>query len=185
MFSGAFRFLELPPELRNRVYSHLISSPEVDVWRYRVPPIARTSKQLRRETLSIFCSTARFTMSVGTRFNSAQDCAKAVRGWANIVGTPMLKHLRSVTLSLEVENTTARPARIARSPIAIRRFEFTYEPKTGLAVSCAKVCSDGTKDDVRRHVVEMADNCAVVGIEDGRAIVMALLSSTSMWASWR
>ena len=52
-----FRFLDLPPELRDRIYAHLIVGPEpLPFYRHRKPDIAYVSQSIRSESLDVFYS---------------------------------------------------------------------------------------------------------------------------------
>lgn len=56
------RFLDLPPELRNRVYDLLIPETRVVTTQLQLHPLTRVSRQVRKETLDITC--ARTTLIV-------------------------------------------------------------------------------------------------------------------------
>ncbi|KAK5127539.1 hypothetical protein LTR85_006879 [Meristemomyces frigidus] len=63
----AFRFFDLPPELRNRIYRFaLVENASVRIERtgYARPPLLRTSRQIRAESLSIYYSENKFTVSM-------------------------------------------------------------------------------------------------------------------------
>lgn len=58
------RFFDLPPELRNRIYSmHFDSFPVLS--RPTTPPIARASRQLRQETTLLFYQSCNIYLSIG------------------------------------------------------------------------------------------------------------------------
>ncbi|KAF2169308.1 hypothetical protein M409DRAFT_20534 [Zasmidium cellare ATCC 36951] len=48
-----FRFLDLPAELRNRIYSYATARKSGDLGGFRIPGIAQVSKQIRKELLPI------------------------------------------------------------------------------------------------------------------------------------
>lgn len=61
--NSSFRFLDLPAELRNFVYSMITSNKSMSLGSFAVPAIARTSRQLRSEFLPIFFAEAEFRIS--------------------------------------------------------------------------------------------------------------------------
>ncbi|KAK4503700.1 hypothetical protein PRZ48_004615 [Zasmidium cellare] len=64
-FKGPFRFLDLPPELRNRVYSYAVFLQSRDIGYFRIPPVAQVSKQTRKESLPILFAENNFCCRVG------------------------------------------------------------------------------------------------------------------------
>lgn len=68
-----FRFTELPPELRNRVYFHLIDttdSKEHNLAELTEPAICAVSQQLRNEFLPVFFAEANFYLVVASDFEA-------------------------------------------------------------------------------------------------------------------
>ena len=58
------RFSELPPELRNRVYTFYFQSLGKVPPRFAVPPLCRTSRQLQLETTGLFFEQSTFIISM-------------------------------------------------------------------------------------------------------------------------
>jgi hypothetical protein len=57
------KFLGLPPELRNRIYTvHFESFPNLDL--PTTPPITQVSRQLRQETLTLFYHTCKLIINI-------------------------------------------------------------------------------------------------------------------------
>ncbi|KAJ0116600.1 hypothetical protein J7T55_009750 [Diaporthe amygdali] len=71
-----FRFLDLPPEIRNIVYSYsTVYRAEADHLRVskclpnlRQPPITRVNRQIRNECLAIFYEMHHFSLNLNVRF---------------------------------------------------------------------------------------------------------------------
>jgi hypothetical protein len=58
------RFLELPPELRNAVYTFYFNGLKVVPQRFSQPPICKVSRELRVESLGLFYEHATFSISM-------------------------------------------------------------------------------------------------------------------------
>lgn len=59
-----FRLMELPPELRNNIYSHLFSnaaSESINLRGIKLPPLLYVSSEVRTEALPIFCAESTFS----------------------------------------------------------------------------------------------------------------------------
>jgi hypothetical protein len=61
------RFLELPPELRNSVYTFYFKALKVVPQRFSQPPLCKASRELRAESSGLFYEHATFSISM-TRF---------------------------------------------------------------------------------------------------------------------
>ncbi|KAM3425023.1 hypothetical protein BST61_g6992 [Cercospora zeina] len=70
---SSFRFLKLPAEIRNRLYSYYFATgendePQYNLVNYRDPPITLVCKQIRLEALPIFFSECRFLLTIGANY---------------------------------------------------------------------------------------------------------------------
>lgn len=95
--------LDLPPEMRNIIYSHLVKREDIVVRPYLrnrsdvtesrraeppQPPIALSCKQIRAESLSIFDSESRFHLAArSTHIDSPDHTALMLRRWRTILGS--------------------------------------------------------------------------------------------------
>ncbi|GIZ42398.1 hypothetical protein CKM354_000567100 [Cercospora kikuchii] len=79
----SFRFLDLPAEILNRIYSYYFATsdtqPQYNLVNYRDPPITLACKQLRRESLPIFFSECTFLLTVGANYFEPERKAEAGR----------------------------------------------------------------------------------------------------------
>lgn len=58
------RFLDLPPELRNAVYSFYMKSLGIVPKRFAQPPLCKASSQLRSDSLGLFYEQSTFSISI-------------------------------------------------------------------------------------------------------------------------
>ena len=66
---GYFRFLDLSPELRNRIYAFATHAGKPqDLNRLWLPPVAKVSRQLWKEALPVYFANNTFTVEVGTNY---------------------------------------------------------------------------------------------------------------------
>ncbi|KXT05677.1 hypothetical protein AC578_5649 [Pseudocercospora eumusae] len=75
-----FRFLDLPAELRNRIYSYAFcgeSTPRYSLSKFQYPPIALVCKQLRSESLPILFSECHFVLTIGSNVLNAHSWRSA------------------------------------------------------------------------------------------------------------
>ncbi|EME81144.1 uncharacterized protein MYCFIDRAFT_208263 [Pseudocercospora fijiensis CIRAD86] len=69
------RFFDLPAEIRNYIYEHVVSKDSVLRLRcFVLPGICRTSQQLRQESLPIFFAQNHFVAEVKTNFEGISAC---------------------------------------------------------------------------------------------------------------
>ncbi|KAF2169248.1 hypothetical protein M409DRAFT_20472 [Zasmidium cellare ATCC 36951] len=65
-----FRLLDLPPEVRNRVYSYALVTPLArDLSYFTLPPLSLTSRQIRHETLPILFVESPFRLIIGSNID--------------------------------------------------------------------------------------------------------------------
>ena len=98
--------VDLPKELRDEIFSHLLLKPQNTItmlsnshcFRSEIsaaqPTISRVCKQLRAETLPIFYSSNRFLAELG----DPEDLATA-KNWLLAIGDENVRHLRHLVLS--------------------------------------------------------------------------------------
>ncbi|EME83187.1 uncharacterized protein MYCFIDRAFT_174667 [Pseudocercospora fijiensis CIRAD86] len=71
--TAAFHFLDLPPELRDRIYSYatsdLIDDHSWNLTNLKPPPITRVSKAVLHESLAVLFTTCHLCLFVGTDFH--------------------------------------------------------------------------------------------------------------------
>jgi hypothetical protein len=101
-----FRLLDLPAELRNRIYHFaVVNEKPIDIihhkrWRraeaLQQPALASTCKQLRKEVLPIFYGGNSFVLD--TVGDIVQDFKGVVRAWMKACG-PYLSYIKSIGVS--------------------------------------------------------------------------------------
>lgn len=76
----SFRFLDLPAELRNRIYSYTFCgepTPKYSLAKFQYPPIALVCKQTRSESLPILFSECHFIITIGSNCLNAHSWRNA------------------------------------------------------------------------------------------------------------
>lgn len=75
-WTGSFRFMELPPEIRERIYGHVVTPLEnhcLNYARFRRPSILAVSKQVKQEAKAIFYSENNFEIDIVSNFECRQS----------------------------------------------------------------------------------------------------------------
>ncbi|EME82665.1 uncharacterized protein MYCFIDRAFT_196169 [Pseudocercospora fijiensis CIRAD86] len=105
--SKSFRFLDLPPELRNRVYAFAFQNMKnfgkrQNLALVALPTITRVSRQIRQETLPLFFATTHFRLVVASDFNNRFDPDAEYKSTIEIqnAGTTHIKQKVKKTLRL-------------------------------------------------------------------------------------
>lgn len=106
-----FRFFDLPPELRNRIYGFALSgcdryvlklSPGSTAPRTGYPAITKASRQIRAEILPLFYSATHFKLFFKDRPEPFTPEMTAAKLWLTKVVRKDVKHLKSVSMSMPV-----------------------------------------------------------------------------------
>lgn len=184
-----FRFMELPPEVRSRVYAHLIDenatiyvAPAQDNMT-GYPPITEVSRQTRLETLPLLYSRCTFMLSFKAGFvweGSVEEASANVpynaRRWAKRLSSQHVKHLREITMTFRV-----------RSSIDVNRGSFTvldlkFSPEQGLALVLPATfrLTDESKMLLIKHIGEIEETRRMLGLQ-GESIIMAITGKEDVW----
>lgn len=177
--STQFRFLDLPAELRNRIYKLTFSQEFVVQTKCAAttkncPAIAEVSRQIRHEALPLFYSTTTFI------FNDRPSRSKLVRSvesWImNVVGE-RTKDLRSVLVQLPVVKKKARGYTLTPIDMGI-----TLRIKQGLTVKCSSELTASSQSRLQDHVASVKQACQMMDCtQDGRALFLAFVAHPSFW----
>lgn len=93
------RLLDLPPEIRNKIWSLAIPPSRVHVG-YKAgvqPAISSTNRLIRKETLPMFYARTIFTLCVEHLYHRWQ-----VEKWIKAIGESNVRHIRVVKIATEV-----------------------------------------------------------------------------------
>lgn len=174
-----FRFLDLPPEVRNRIYSFLLpnggrcklGAAQTDREKASgYPPITKVSRQIRQEALPIFYHATTFVFcsdKLGTQL------AKSARIWMAQVVQDNMKHIRIVTVRLNIK--TARHSKMGE-------IKFTYDLKHGLSVQYPQNLSDSSKQRIDELVRSAKDTAEFLQMPNGsQTIWLALSMDVEVW----
>ena len=185
-----FRFLDLPAELRNRIYGHIFAEdPFIFVSPldgYCTPyPSTKASRQIRQKSLPLFYSTSKFTLRPSGRWSSkiskapriahreGVGFAAAVRLWSQKVSCAQLKQLRDVDVGLRVDSKSL-------GCNAGRIFTFTFSAEHGVLVRHPPHLTRGSKDKLDSHMATVEMNRKALGLK-GEAIILALIADPHLW----
>lgn len=125
------KFFKLPPELRNRVYQFHFGAMPRKLQICMQPPITRTSKLMRDETLDLFFSWRAFEFKFSRRLNPKPVRLRATNETAQFLALMhenVIKSLREITLTFEADHGLSE---VARCDIEIKpsASEFTVKIK--------------------------------------------------------
>ena len=169
-----FRFLDLPAEVRNRIYGYILTSNNKITIIPRTktitgyPAITKVSRLTRGEVLPLFYASTIVELSfviLGSLETPA--VAKTIRKWAEGIPTEQLKHLTAVTVLLT----------------APRKIQFTFTTRERLRVDYPSGLNLSSKNLLDAHAGRVRKDCDLLGIQDGRAIFLALATSEAVWKS--
>ena len=177
-----FRFMDLPPELRNMIYKHTVAGNErvtiqpnsEKITGY--PAIVQVSSQIRSEALPVFYSTADFLISIG----KTPEVAYAARTWILNVVRENLVYLRQVTVSLKLREPNSRSTKRVE-------IQFSTTRSGGLKVDSPtewpQRLTKPSRALLEKHVGAVRETCKLLGVEDGngRAIYIALIYDDLLW----
>nr|OQO19439.1 hypothetical protein B0A51_14604 [Rachicladosporium sp. CCFEE 5018] len=91
-------FLDLPRELRDRVYDlAILPEPEASNKDWKQPPLTLTSKQIRLETVALFYSNTQLRIEI-IDATPLEDLHRA-QNWARALGAENIHHMHKVSLT--------------------------------------------------------------------------------------
>lgn len=192
-----FRLLDLPPELRNQIFSYALR-PDAEIILAPLkgnvnsfPPMTAVSRQLRNETIPLCYAqcTLRIDLTAPRRhalmgFYKEKDflATHGVKSCIRQLSTQHLKNLRQVHLSLSL-NRERWPHPIPR----VHTLNFTFSPVQGLRTrgmlgDTHIRLSMTSKKKLDDHIRKTEEMRRLLGLR-GEALVLALTSDESLWKS--
>lgn len=182
-----FRLLDLPPELRNRIYEHTLEDQaphELDVFTYRThvpePAITAVSRQLRKETIGLLQEATRhfwdshiflvYLKFANPRFGSAASLSVEVRSTLDKSAMPTFApRLRNLTLKIVIRRTsTVEVAMVGQRCVIATSPEVSGWPNYGeTTVGVAKNESILLYDACNPEYLDVYNILRVVCIQQG------------------
>jgi hypothetical protein len=178
--SGPFRFMDLPPELRERIYRAVVPADTTILVKPHAkksqpfPAITRVSQLIRKEVLPIFYASVTFKFDFTGSRTPDRSVVSGIDRWVAQMGANSMKDLSTVTLSMTFPN-----ARWVTQHV-IREIEFSFSRRHGLQVKSG--LSYGVSDDLlRRHVQVVESSRNTLGLR-GESIILALTIHPRLWS---
>jgi hypothetical protein len=177
--STSFRFLDLPPELRNQIYSFVLRDSQVILSpgtkkTTGYPVITKVSRQIRNEALELFYAKTTFELSFVV---CTPAVSKPAQNWALSIGEDRLKQIRAVSIRLRVKDED--PSKKGYTYASIR---FTLDGDDGLRIHGPKRVSKESEALLNEHEDNMRKTGKVMGIQnDGRSLLLALVTAGKIW----
>jgi hypothetical protein len=188
MMSTHFRFLDLPPELRNQIYRLVCANcNRYKLWQLAkklqhkiqavgYPTITKISSQIRAEALPIFYASSEFIFDSD---RAGTEVARFVRHWMVNVVRDQVQHLHSVSISLDIR-VSGRYSVISKE----ENIQFTHTARDGLCVRYPEHLTDPSKTKLDELIKSTKELANVLGIpNDNRAMLLALITNASLWKS--
>ena len=177
IITSQFRFLDLPAELRNRIYNLVLADSDRVTITLKTkhttgyPAITKISRQIRSEVLPIFYCATTFELLF---HSTSPGIAGVAQQWARNVVRDWLKQLRNLSVSIRINKvgiTSGEHAYIKHQEI-----RFTLTPEEGLQVHYPEKLTAKTKSLLDLHVETVRRTSEVMGVhKDGRALLLALV----------
>jgi len=175
-----FRFFDLPPELRNRVYDLHFSEDALRPITEKIPQITRATKQLRGEALPVFYSCTRFSIRFDKEERSLMKHIADVKTWAKRIDPAYLPKLRSLTLQLDV-----RASSLSQGPAPetmVRDFKLIFSLEKALRIRIPRDLSRLSEVQLIEYINEVEEERQVLGITGGNALILAVSRGVSLWS---
>lgn len=193
-----FRFLDMPPELRNRVYEHSFAGRAIVFLAFsksrtytqadrapRFPAVTAVSRQVRKESLSLCYSYHRFMLNLAIdkdtmdlQQKKAVNLGAHARSWARCLSAPDIKHIRSLTVSLIVRGRRDKVVYLdlKLDPLHGLHYGLYWETTDAkderLTIASAAVLAD--------YIGEVEETRKMLDLK-GEALVMAMTGKDGIW----
>lgn len=187
MVAKPFRLMDLPAELRTRIFSYVIPPRGEVTWsiclnrslrRKRLHPITRTSRQLRNESLQLAWS--QVNLWVGDydseRMLQLKIFASSIHNFVQPFGPVCIQQLRLATLDIRIRRNDGGTAIL---PLRLR-----YSPSKGLEVepwnSKFFALTPASSERLEVHTKNVSRLFKSLG-QHGEALITALTCDPDLW----
>lgn len=194
-----FRFMDLPPELRNRIYDYLI--PMHKTIKYMplkgtatgFPPIVQVSRQIRAESLPIAYERCTFMLDFeapddaeyeeGIAAEQAVHVPTSARKCARKLSGPLKRQIRSVRVRIRVQNETEG----LQSDLLGFGFNFaldqgieSYYPATDEHLQDDECLTGWSQILIIARAMKIEEERQLLHLQ-GEALIMALTRDDEIW----
>lgn len=178
-----FRFLDLPAELRNRVYEHLIDaegSKKIyprEAQQEHYAPITQTSAQLRKESLPIMFARTTFHFSFLKSPSSLEpeiSVSQALRAWSIKQVQTQLKLLRAVVI-------TENFRKLASKDVRAKDIRLSFSKRNGFSATPEGVAFTRQARELFEDHMKAMESVRSMFSMQGEIIILALVSNPRLW----
>lgn len=180
-----FRFLDLPAELRNRVYGYLIDSEHNNVicprkrCQTQYSAVTKASMQLRKESLPIMYarSTFRFDFTVSSgEVTSEYSISTAIQKWSSRQDPSQLKLLRHVVIKDNFRKQYTKD-------VHAKNIKLWYSKKDGFSAQPYGVAFIRESQELFQEHMKATESIRQMFSMQGEIIILALISHPRLWKS--
>lgn len=178
--SLGFRFLDLPAELRSKVYGFYLAKHSLVVIRpdhkktAGYPAITKVSQQIRSEVLPLFYASTIFELFYCHQYPNMMRLAQFL---ASTIGDGF-KHLRCILVRITIDQIECPQTRsLSRWPS--QKIRFSIDGDGDMQVQYPEELTQDSKALLEKHAKLVRDMSSATG-KDGRALLLALVTLQSV-----
>lgn len=184
--SKPFPFLDLPPEVRNRIYEYLLpAGKEITVYgksidrRAKQPSSPRSSwvivgvcRLIRKEGIGLFYSRYHFILRGPVGIPDGGSVALIANRWAGMMPSDQIRNLTKVTLQLLLKWRSIRTT---------TNITFMLSQASELRIECKTSLTQESRKRLAAHTKKVETTRRLLNFQ-GEAIILALKMDGNLWS---